>query len=111
MPSNLNQATVCGTGQTMGINPCITMSQTALKIMKALPQASDTGLVNNVPNSEHDFTNGDQGDVKIDWNPNDSDHVSVRYSEQHVVQQFVNSQASAVQHQWQRKPPALERRH
>ena len=93
MPSNLNQATTCGAGQTMGIDPCITISKTALNIMKALPQPGGTGLLNNVPNSEHDFTNGNQGDVKIDWNPNDSDHVSVRYSEQNVVQQFVNSQA------------------
>ncbi len=101
----------CGAGQTMGINPCITLSKTALNILKALPQASNSGLVNNVPNSEHDFTNGDQGDFKIDWAPTDSDHVSVRYSQQNVVQQFVNSQACAVQHQRQRKPPALERRH
>ena len=93
MPSNLNQATVCGAGQKMGVNPCITVSQVALNIMKALPQPTSTGLVNNVPNSEHDFTNGNQGDVKIDWNPTDTDHVSVRYSEQNVVQQFVNSQA------------------
>ena len=93
MPSNLNLATKCGAGQTMGTDPCITLSQTALNIMKALPQPTNTGLVNNVPNSEHDFTNGDQGDVKIDWAPTDKDHLSVRYSEQNVVQQFVNSQA------------------
>ena len=92
MPSNLSQATTCGAGQKMGVNPCINISQTALNIMKALPQPGSTGLVNNVPNSEHDFTNGDQGDAKIDWAPTDSDHLSVRYSQQHVVQQFVNSQ-------------------
>jgi hypothetical protein len=93
MPSNLNNATQCAPGQTMGVNPCITLSKTALAIMKALPQATAGGTVNNVPNTEHDFTNGDQGDFKIDWKPTDSDNVSVRYSQQNVVQQFVNSQA------------------
>ena len=93
MPSNLNLATKCGAGQTMGVSPCITVSPTALNIMKALPQPTNSGLVNNVPNSEHDVTNGDQGDVKIDWAPTDKDHVSVRYSQQNVIQQFVNSQA------------------
>ena len=92
MPANLNQATQCGAGQKMGINPCITFSQTALNIMKALPQPSAGGLVNNVPNAEHDFTNDDQGDVKIDWVPTDKDRLSVRYSQQGFVQQFVNSQ-------------------
>ncbi len=93
MPLNLNNATQCAPGQTMGVNPCITLSKTALAIMKALPQATAGGTVNNVPNTEHDFTNGDQGDFKIDWAPTDSDHLSVRYSQQNVVQQFVNSQA------------------
>ncbi len=92
MPSNLNDATQCGAGQKMGVDPCITFSQTALNIMKALPQATGTGLLNNVTNAERDFTNSDQGDVKTDWAPTDNDHLSVRYSQQHVVQQFVNSQ-------------------
>jgi hypothetical protein len=92
MPANLNNATKCGAGQTMGINPCITVSPTALNILKALPQASNGGLLNNVANAERDFTNGDQGDIKIDWAPTDNDHLSVRYSQQSVVQQFVNSQ-------------------
>jgi hypothetical protein len=92
MPSNLNQATQCGAGQQMGVSPCITLSKVALNIMKALPQPSATGLVNNVPNAEHDVTNDDQGDVKLDWVPSEKDHLSVRYSEQDFVQQFVNSQ-------------------
>ena len=92
MPANLNQATQCGAGQKMGVNPCITISSTALGIMKALPQPSSNALVNNVPNAEHDFTNGDQGDVKVDWVPSDKDRLSVRYSQQNVVQNFVNSQ-------------------
>jgi hypothetical protein len=93
MPLNLNNANKCGPGQTMGKNPCISLSPTALKILAALPTAGGSGTINNANNAEHDFTNGDQGDVKIDWAPSDSDHLSVRYSEQNVVQQFVNSQA------------------
>ena len=92
MPANLNQAAQCGAGQTMGVDPCVTFSKVALNIMKALPQPTGSALVNNVPNAEHDFTNGDQGDAKIDWVPSDKDHLSVRYSQQSVIQQFVNSQ-------------------
>jgi hypothetical protein len=94
MPSNLNNAAKCGAGQRMGVDPCITLSATALNIMKALPQASGGATTNNVLNSEHDFTNGDQGDAKVDWTPTDRDRLSVRYSQQNVVQQFVNSQAA-----------------
>jgi hypothetical protein len=94
MPSNLNNAAKCVGGQKMGVDPCITLSATALSVMKALPQASGTGLVNNVPNAEHDFINGNQGDAKIDWRPSDKDSLSVRYSQQNVIQQFVNSQAA-----------------
>jgi hypothetical protein len=93
MPSNLNLATKCGAGQTMGVSPCITVSPTALNIMKALPQASGSGLVNNVPNSEHDVTNGDQGDVKLDWTPTDKRSRVRAVLQQNVIQQFVNSQA------------------
>ncbi len=93
MPSNLNDAAICGAGQTMGVNPCITgLSKTALAIMKVLPQPGAAGLVNNALNTEHDFINDDQGDAKLDWVPTDNDHVSVRYSQQNEVQNFINSQ-------------------
>jgi hypothetical protein len=92
MPSNLNDAAKCGANQKMGVDPCITISPTALKILAALPTASGNGTINNAINSESDFTNGDQGDAKLDWAPTDNDHLSVRYSQQHDVQQFVNSQ-------------------
>ena len=92
MPTNLNDAAKCGANETMGVNPCITISPTALKILAALPTSAGSGVVNNAVNSESDFTNGDQGDAKLDWVPTDNDHLSVRYSQQNVVQQFVNSQ-------------------
>ncbi|HTP85680.1 MAG TPA: TonB-dependent receptor [Bryobacteraceae bacterium] len=93
MPSDLRQAAICGANQKMGVDPCITgLSATALKIMAALPKATNGGLINNAPNAEHDFTNGDQGDAKLDYQPTENDHLSVRYSQQNVVQQFVNTQ-------------------
>ena len=78
MPTNLNDAAKCGANETMGVNPCITISPTALKILAALPTSTGSGVVNNAVNSESDFTNGDQGDAKLDWVPTDNDHLSVR---------------------------------
>jgi hypothetical protein len=92
MPTNLNNAAKCGANEKMGVNPCITISPTALKILAALPTSTGSGVVNNAVNSESDFTNGDQGDAKLDWAPTENDHLSVRYSQQNVVQQFLNSQ-------------------
>ena len=44
MPSNLTQAAICGAGQKMGVDPCITgISPTALKIAAALPKAEPAG--------------------------------------------------------------------
>ncbi len=94
MPANLNNAAICGAGQKMGVDPCITgISKTALGIMAALPAGTNGLLLNNAPNTEHDFTNGDQGDAKVDWHPTDKDYVSTRYSQQYVEQQYVNSAA------------------
>jgi hypothetical protein len=93
MPSNLNDAAVCGANQTMGVDPCITgLSKTALAIMNIMPQAGFGGLVNNASDAEHDFVNIDQGDAKVDYAPTDNDHLSARYSQQRNLQQFINSQ-------------------
>jgi hypothetical protein len=93
MPSNLNDAAVCGANQKMGVDPCINgLSKTALAIMNILPQAGADGLVNNALNTEHDYINDDQGDAKLDWRPTENDAVSVRYSQQNEVQDFINSQ-------------------
>jgi len=40
-----------------------------------------TGLVNNFQYGSHSAINGDQGDVKIDWNKSDKDHIFGRYSQ------------------------------
>src|SRR5262249_48316736 len=55
LPSNLTQAAICGAGQRMGVNPCITgLSPTALKIAAGLPKPNLPGLaggtVNNLNN-------------------------------------------------------------
>ena len=93
MPANLTQATICAGGQVMGVNPCITgISPTALKIMAVLPQATLPGLINNAPNTQHTYINGDQGDAKVDYNLSEKDRLSVRYSQQRVVNPFINSQ-------------------
>jgi hypothetical protein len=93
MPTNLTQATVCAGGQVMGVNPCITgISPTALKIIAALPQATLPGLINNAPNVQHTYINGDQGDAKVDYVLSDKDRLSVRYSQQSVINPIVNSQ-------------------
>ncbi len=98
MPSNLTQAAICGPGQKMGVNPCITgISPTALKIAAALPKPNIPGLANGTSNNLNDvvqnYTHGNQGDVKIDWSPTDKDHFFARYSQQHIDNPIVNSEA------------------
>ena len=95
MPSNLNNATKCGAGQTMGINPCITLSATAAKIFAALPtgSAAAAGAVpkNNYANSSGSTTNGDQGDIRVDWAASDKDRIFGRYSQQSVIGTSANT--------------------
>jgi hypothetical protein len=93
MPADLTKAAICGPGQKMGSSPCIAgLSPTALKVMGVLPKASLPGLLNNASNTQHTYINGDQGDAKVDYNFSDKDHLSVRYSQQHVTNPFINSQ-------------------
>jgi hypothetical protein len=44
----------------------------------------------NALNFTHQFTNSDQGDFKIDWVPNQKDHISGRYSQQYVTNPTTN---------------------
>jgi Carboxypeptidase regulatory-like domain/TonB dependent receptor len=97
MPSNLTQAAVCGAGQKMGVNPCITgLSATALKIASALPKPNIPGLaggtVNNLNDTVQNYTHGTQGDIKIDWSITDKDRIFARYSQQHVDNPIVHSE-------------------
>ncbi len=45
-----------------------------------LPQSS-SGATNNLVYSTHSRVNADQGDIKVDWRPNDKDYFTVRFSE------------------------------
>jgi hypothetical protein len=97
MPLNLTQAAICGPGQKMGVNPCITgLSPTALKIAAALPKPNLPGLANGTSNNLSDtvqnYTHGNQGDVKIDYAPTQSDHLFARYSQQHIDNPIVHSE-------------------
>lgn len=56
------------------------------------PGAINGNLVNNQINTMHTYTNGDQGDLKIDWAASEKDHVFGRYSEQKVINPSTNSQ-------------------
>jgi Carboxypeptidase regulatory-like domain/TonB dependent receptor len=94
MPADLTKAAICGAGQKMGSAPCIAgLSPTALKILAAFPQPTGSGLLNNATNTQQTYTHGDQGDFKVDWRPSQKDSVFVRYSQQHVENPTVNSQA------------------
>jgi hypothetical protein len=98
MPSNLAQANICSGSQKMGVNPCINgVSATALKIANALPKPNlpgqASGTINNLNNTVQNYTHGNQGDIKLDWNPTDKDHVYARYSQQHIDNPIVNSEA------------------
>ncbi len=56
------------------------------------PAPINGSLVNNQINTTHTYTNGDQGDIKVDWAASDNDHVFGRYSQQKVVNPSTNSQ-------------------
>jgi hypothetical protein len=97
MPSDLTKAAICGAGQKMGVNPCITgISPTALKVASALPKPNIPGLAggtsNNLNNIVQNYTHGNQGDIKVDWAPTEKDHLFARYSQQHVDNPIVNSE-------------------
>ena len=97
LPANLTQATICGAGQTFGVDPCIPgLSPTALKIVSALPSPNapgiNGGLSNNLSNSTHTYTNGDQGDIKVDWAASDKDRFAFRYSQQNIQNPTTNSE-------------------
>ncbi len=97
MPANLAQATICGAGMTFGSSPCINrLSPTALKIIGVLPKPTLGGTLNgtqnNLLNSQQTYINGDQGDIKMDWNATQVDHLFARYSQQQITNPTVNSQ-------------------
>jgi hypothetical protein len=97
MPANLSQAAICTGTQVFGSSPCINrLSPTALKLLSILPKpnlsGTNNGTENNLTNSQHTYTNGDQGDAKVDWYASDRDRIFARYSQQYITQPTVNTQ-------------------
>lgn len=96
--NNLNNATQCATAAQMLANgtsgtPCVYISPLAVKILGLLPKATLPGTVNNAFNSVSSQINNDQGDIKVDYQPTDKDHIFGRYSQQYEVNPTNNTQA------------------
>lgn len=74
--------------------PSSMLDQVAQKIINdttAYPLPTGPGLRNNFLNTTHSYINGDQGDVKIDWNASDKDRVFGRYSRSQIDNPSTNS--------------------
>jgi hypothetical protein len=69
------------------------LSPQAVAIMSSslYPQPVNGSLTNNAVNTTHEYTNADQGDIKVDWVASDKDHVSGRYSQSSITQPTTNS--------------------
>ncbi len=73
--------------------PASLLSPQALAIMASslYPSPINGNLTNNAVNTTHSYTNGDQGDIKIDWAASEKDHLSVRYSQSSAINPNTNS--------------------
>jgi hypothetical protein len=100
MPANLNDAAICGAGQKMGVDPCISgISPTALKVAAALPKPDlagipgSNGTKDNLSNYQSTYTHTYQGDLKADWAPTERDRFFARYSQMNSQEPVVNTEA------------------
>jgi hypothetical protein len=59
------------------------------------PQPTLPGLLNNFQYGVRSYINGDQGDVKIDWNKSEKDHIFGRYSESAFTNPTIRNYALA----------------
>ncbi|HTX39262.1 MAG TPA: carboxypeptidase regulatory-like domain-containing protein [Bryobacteraceae bacterium] len=73
--------------------PSSLFSPAASKILTSqyYPQPTNGNLLNNYQYATHTSTNGDQGDVKVDWNIDDKDRAFARYSESRFDNPTVNT--------------------
>lgn len=74
--------------------PSSLLDQVAQKIVNdttAYPLPTGPGLRNNFLNTSHTAINGDQGDVKVDWNASEKDRVFARYSRSQIDNPGTNS--------------------
>jgi len=74
--------------------PSSLFSPTASAILSSplYPQPLNGNVVDNQVNYQHNVTNGDQGDIKVDWAATDKDRIFGRYSQQKTVNPVTNSQ-------------------
>jgi hypothetical protein len=65
------------------IIPATLFNPAAAKILSSsfYPQPTLPGLLNNYQYGLRSYINGDQGDIKVDWNESDKDRIFGRYSE------------------------------
>jgi hypothetical protein len=75
------------------IIPASLFSPAAQKILTSTyyPAPTGPGLLNNYQYAQNTFINGDQGDVKIDYNISDKDRFYVRYSESRYDNPAINT--------------------
>jgi len=52
---------------------------------------ANSGLVSNAFNTQNTYTNGDQGDIKVDWNISGNDRMFARYSRSNIENPTINS--------------------
>ena len=76
------------------IIPSSLFSNVATKVLSSslYPSPLNGNLLNNQTNTSYSYINGDQGDVKIDWNLSEKDHLFGRYSQSLVTNPTINSQ-------------------
>ncbi len=74
--------------------PASLFNASAVKILSSplYPEPLNAQNTGNQVNLTHSYTNGDQGDLRIDWAATAKDHVYGRYSQQSVVNPTTNSQ-------------------
>ena len=70
------------------LNP---VSQKIVSDTSAYPLPTSSALINNYLYASHTYTNGDQGDAKVDWNLSDKDRISGRYSQSMLTNPNTNN--------------------
>ena len=76
------------------IIPSSLLSPAATKLLNdptLYPQATSSALTNNITYANASYIKSDQGDIKLDWRPNEKDYYSARYSHGRQDQPSVNS--------------------
>jgi len=67
------------------------VAQKIVSDTQAYPLPTGAGLINNLLYASHTYINGDQGDVKVDWNVSDKDRFFGRYSRSQIDNPTTNN--------------------